>query len=285
MTRRTGSNGGGINIPIGSRDELIRKYGVNRSQYFVARAPTTWFLALNNERPLFRNNVRLRQAVGFAVDRAALLRIYAPRYGNATDQLLPTTMPGFRNAHIYPLKQPDVARARALARGRTRGGKAVLYTFDTPQQRVLGEVIRANLRQIGIDVELKQFGFGVLFRRLGTRGEPFDMALEGWGADYVDPSNFLQLLDGRSIRARENVNISYFNSSSYNRALDRAERLQGEARLRALGELDVRVVTDEAPIVPLYNTNEHVFVSKRVGCLVFNRFSGQLNLGTVCLKQ
>ena len=196
-------NGGGINIPIGSRDELIRKYGVNRSQYFVARAPVTWFLALNNERPLFRNNVRLRQAVGFAVDRAALLRIYAPRYGNATDQLLPTTMPGFRNAHIYPLKQPDVARAKALARGRTRGGKAVLYTFDTPQQRVLGEVIRANLRQIGIDVELKQFGFGVLFRRLGTRGEPFDMALEGWGPTTSIRRTFCSCSTGAaSVRAR-----------------------------------------------------------------------------------
>lgn len=272
------------NVAIRIRDELIKKYGVNRSQYFIRRGMSTWYLALNTEGPLFKDNPALRKAIGFAVDRPAVLQVYGPRYGNATDQFLPPTMPGFRNAHIYPLKRPDLSRARKLARGHTRGGKAVMYVLDSPFQPVVGAIIRANLAQIGIAVEVKAFSGGSLSARVGTRGEPFDIAYWGWGADYVDPSNFLSLLDGRTIRDRENVNNSYFNSSTFNRELDRANRLRGDERRRALGELDVKVAREEAPIVPLFHTNEHVFVSKRVGCLIFNNYAGGLNLGATCLK-
>ena len=37
-------------------------------------------------------------------------------------------MPGYRDARIYPLDKPDLTRAKALARGHMRSGKAVLQT-------------------------------------------------------------------------------------------------------------------------------------------------------------
>jgi ABC-type transport system substrate-binding protein len=43
----------------------------------------------------------------------------------------------------------------------------------------LGQVIQANLKAIGIDVEVKAFPLGVMFARLGTKSEPFDMATVG----------------------------------------------------------------------------------------------------------
>ena len=36
-------------------------------------------------------------------------------------------MPGFRDAKVYPLDRPDLRRAKALAKGNLRGGKALLY--------------------------------------------------------------------------------------------------------------------------------------------------------------
>jgi peptide/nickel transport system substrate-binding protein len=274
-----------LGVAESMRAELIGRYGVNKSQYFVQRAPTLWYLALNTERPLFKNNARLRQAVNFAIDRPAVLRTVGPRSGNPTDQLLPPTMPGFRNAHLYPLKHPNLSRAKALARGSTRNGKAVLYVFDIPARRVAGDVIRRNLAQIGLAVDVKTFPPSALYSRVGTRGEPYDIVFAGWGADYIDPGNFLSLLDGRTIRDRGNNNFAYFDSARFNRELDRANRLDGDERRRALGELDIRVLRDEAPIVPLYHPNNHLFVSKRVGCIVLNNYVGTLNLGAVCLKR
>ena len=277
------ANAPGVGIPI--RRELIGRYGVNTSQYFIQRAPNIWYLALNTEQPLFKDNVRLRQAVNFAVDRPAVLRGFGPRFGNPTDQLVPPTVPGFRDAHLYPLEQPNLARAKALARGRTRSGRAVLYVWDVPPFRVAADVIRRNLARIGLAVEVKSFPPPVQIARAGTRGEPYDIALIGWLPDYVDPGNFLLLLDGRTIRDSGNTDWAYFKSARFNRALDRANRLDGDERRRALGELDIRVMRDDAPVVPLYHTNDHLFVSKRVGCLVLNNYAGSLNLGAACLKR
>ena len=271
-------------IPVVGRDQLIRRYGVNRSRYFIKPTLGLWFLALNTERPLFRGNARLRRAVSLAIDRRAYLQALPTGAGNATDQLVPPTMPGFRNAHIYPLKTPDLGQARTLARGRTRSGKAVMYTLDSPPAIAAAETVRASLAQIGLDVEITPLAIRPLFARITARGEPFDIALTGWGADYPDPYSFLLLLDGRTIRDRNNLNTSYFNSARFNRQLDRANGLTGDARLRALAELEIRVLRDDAPVVALYNINANVFLSKRAGCLLFNGRGNALNLGAVCLR-
>jgi peptide/nickel transport system substrate-binding protein len=268
----------------GRRDELIRRYGVNKSRYFIRPTLGMWYLALNTERPLFQRNARLRRAVSLAVDRRAYLQALPRGTGNATDQLVPPAMPGFRNAHVYPLKAPDLAQARALARGNTRSGKAVMYTLDTPPAITASATVRAGLAQIGLDVEIKPLAIRSLYAQISTRGAPFDIALGGWSADYPDPYSFLLLLDGRTIRDRGNLNLSYYNSARFNRQLDRANRLTGDARLRALAELEIRVLRDDAPVVALYNINANVFVSERAGCLLFNGRGDALNLGAVCLK-
>jgi peptide/nickel transport system substrate-binding protein len=98
---------------IGGRErELVRRYGVNKSQLFVLAGVETHMFVLNTSRPLFRDNVALRRAVNFAVDRRALVATEIdPFVETPTDQNLPPTMPGFRNARIYPLKGPDLRRA------------------------------------------------------------------------------------------------------------------------------------------------------------------------------
>ena len=80
---------------------------------------------LNTSRPLFKNNPKLRQALNFAVDRKTLTRELGPFVGTATDQYLRLSLPGFRDERIYPLKGPDLKKARALAKGHMRERKAV----------------------------------------------------------------------------------------------------------------------------------------------------------------
>ncbi len=76
-----------------------------------------------------------------------------------------------------------------------------------------------DLKQIGLDVEVKQFARAVQFEKEGTRGEPFDMTLEGWSADYPDPFDFINvLLSGDSIHASNNNNVAYFNDADVQQA-------------------------------------------------------------------
>ena len=87
----------------------------DRQRYFVDRTLALQYLLLNSRRALFAT-ARMRRAVNFALDRSALAATAGPGFfGLPTDQYLPTGLPGFRDADIYPLGGPDVARARSLA--------------------------------------------------------------------------------------------------------------------------------------------------------------------------
>ncbi len=109
---------------------------------------------LNTASPLFRDNPDLRQAVNYAVDRTAFTA--GDPGARVTDQFLPPTLPGFQDASIYPLGGPDLAKAKALASGNLRSGKATLYVADLPLTLALGQVLRKNLEQIGIALEIRR---------------------------------------------------------------------------------------------------------------------------------
>jgi oligopeptide transport system substrate-binding protein len=258
--------------------QLARRYGVNRSQFFVRPGLAGRMFFLNTSRPLFRGNPELRRAVNFAVDRAALIREFGAYAATRTDQFLPPGMPGFRDARIYPLDRPDLRKARALAAGHVRSGKAVLYTCTDPGYCVApAQVLQRNLKAIGLSVQIKRFPPGLLFQKAEILGEPYDIILLGWAGFYNDPREFMLLFDGRSAP----VNFSRFNSAAFNRLLDRAGSLSGAARYRAYGDLDVTLARDAAPAIPYAVYNYWAFVSPRVGCVVMNP---GLDLTAVCLK-
>jgi peptide/nickel transport system substrate-binding protein/oligopeptide transport system substrate-binding protein len=266
-------------------DEFRRRYGLDRSRFFGSPAMNLRVFVLNTSRPLFRNNLKLRQAVNFAVDRRAILRERGPLSGYLTDQYLPTFSPGFRNEHIYPLKGPDLARARALATGHTRSGKVVIYVSSTaPESLPQGQVLAANLKRIGLDAEIKSFPSPVLFPKMRTPDEPFDIGWVGW-INILPPGETILnwMFDGRSIaHAPDFGDLSYFNSPHYNRLLERASRLPyGPERQRAFAALDVDLARNAAPAIALAYDRNLILVSARTGCVVVNPF---LDLTAVCLK-
>jgi peptide/nickel transport system substrate-binding protein len=252
--------------------EVGAQHGVRRSspgRYFVNPTGSIRYIAMNHDRALFGprgsglGNVRLKKAVNLAIDRTALLQQFGAYAGMFNDQYLPPTMPGFRNAAVYPTR-PDLARALQLATGSTRSGKAILYACSGRPCVELAQIAQRNLREIGLDVDIK-----LPCRFCGPwdvlrRGEPFDLMFERWRMDYFDPYNFIFLLEGREIRPANNRNLSYFDSKRYNRKIAAAASLSGQARYRAFGDLDVDLARNAAPLATYMTDNSRRYFSARV---------------------
>jgi ABC-type oligopeptide transport system substrate-binding subunit len=236
-------------------------------------------IVFNTSRGVF-TSARLRRAVNYALDRRALSRVgpFTALPGNPTDQYLPPPMPGYREARIYPLT-PDLRRARELAGTKRRS--VVLYVLNDPANLRFAEIVKANLRRIGIDVEISASQSH--FERIGRRGEPFDMAVNGWQSDYPDPLDFLNLLDGRTIGASGNLNSSYFDDPRYERRLDAAARLASPARELALGRLADDIARTAAPWAAVANEQFRSFFSARIGCKVMNPLVG-VDLAALCIR-
>ena len=260
---------------------LDKKYGINRphGRFFVKPGLFLRAFAFNTSRGLFRDK-RLRRAVNYAVDRAAIGRISpgGPLISTPTDRYLPPSFPHVRNADIYPLKGPKLGRAKELAGKRLTGRKVVIYTLPRDPPIRYGQALARDLEKLGLKVEVKQISIVDQIEP----GGPWDLAFFGWVANYPDPFAYLnELFHGRFIGTS---NYSGFNQPRYNRLLEDAARRRGIARERAYANLDVRLARDAAPMVPIDFLKEATFVSKRVDprCLVLRP---ALDLAAVCLKR
>ena len=268
-------------LPPTAHAELTKAHGINKGRYFVTPGLAIQYIALNTERPLFRDP-SVRQAVSYAIDRTFLMRLAGLNGGIPNDQILPPGIPGYRPIVVFPNK-PDLAKARQLMRGRT--AKAVLYAGNDPVSKASAELIQANLKRIGIAVDVKLYAFNVQINKAGTRGEPFDMNLIGWFADYPDPYDFVNvLLYGKTIAKSNNVNTAYFNDPVFNRRMERAALTTGDARAATYAALD-RDLTKAAPFVVYGNSTTREFVAERIGCPVTSGPTVGLNLTMLCLKK
>src|SRR5919197_471484 len=228
---------------------LAATYGINRGngQYFFHPLLQTFYFAFNHDRRAFKGpaQIPLKQAINLAIDRRAMVDAVSFLGGKRTDQILPPALG--RPASIYP-RGGGAARSLGMARSLLakagfRPSKLVLYA---PTERFFpawAQIFQFDLKRLGIDVEIKYFPFGVVGERAGVRGAPFDVALQGWLADYGDGVSFFgPLLDGDNLSRTGNQNYAYFDRPRFNRAIERISRLTGAARRRAWADLDVEMM-------------------------------------------
>jgi peptide/nickel transport system substrate-binding protein len=273
----------------GAEKRLAAAYGTNRrnGRFFVNATPQTFYIAFNHDRPAFRGpgQVPLKQAINWAVDRAAL--VAAAGFGRETDQILPPALT--RGAELYPLgrvSERNLEKARALlARATLKPENLVLYAPNDGFFPAWAQILRSNLKRLGIDVAVRHFPFGEVARRAGIRREPFDMAITAWSVDYADAITFFgPLLNGDNLAPTGNSNIAHFDRPKYNREIARIDRMTGEPRRRAWANLDIKMMRDDPPWAPVMNGAQRDFVSESFGCYLFQPVVGHFDIGVACKK-
>ena len=278
-------------IPATEWKNVTTKYGLNKKDGRVQVRPLldVRFIALNHARPLFKNNPQLAKAVNWVVDRQAFSAQGGYLFGKRTGQILPPGMLGYKPQGIYPLRVTanTIKQAKKLAEGNLRGGKAVLWSSNAGFAPLQAQLIQYNLKQIGIDAEVKLLPRAQQFTNAGNpKTADFDLTIERWGADYADPYDWVNiLLDGTQVTHPQHNNYAYFNVAKYNREMTAASLLTGPSRGAAYAALDGTMMRNDPPWAPLVNSNDRVFLSSKVGCLTINEAQGSGPLlNVICVK-
>jgi ABC-type transport system substrate-binding protein len=234
-------------LPPGVAEEIEEEFGL-KGRFRVRPTMCISYIALNSNNRLFRDNPQLRRAVNYVLDRKAMVELSDEYTKVPTDQYLPAGFPGFKDINAYPFT-PDFQKAQELAEGHVPSGGPWIYYYSLyspgPQRM---ELVRRQLRLIGIEIKPQGFRGYSLYDPAGKRSSPHAFANGGWCQDYPDPYDFINtLLYGRGIREENNSNIAYFNDPAYDDRMERAGKLTGLARLRAYERLEHDLVTKAAP--------------------------------------
>ena len=209
----------------------------------------TQYLALNVRRaPL--DDVRVRRALGMAIDREAIVRNITRGGELAAYALNPPDLGGVYTARARLPYDPAAARA-LLAEAGHPGGKdlpPVELLFNTSEaNRVIAEAVQQMWKaELGVDATLRNEEWKVYLARR-TRQDYLSYE-GGWTTFYLDPTGFLELFVGGSI-----INQTGWANATYDRSLAEAARTLDPAARAELLQRAEGALVDEAPILPLYH--------------------------------
>ena len=265
----------GGNVPTSSAD-LAKTYGVNKGRFLVGGTSCVLYMSMNTIRPPF-NNLNLRKAANWAIDRPAQVRLLGAFAGKRTDQILVPGVPGYRPFNIYALKGADVAKAKQVGGSAIGSAPTINFVHTTSASSTnRAQVAEYNLRQAGFQVKDVPTPATTFYQVVGSKDTTYNFTSNGgWCADYFDPYDYLNVLfDGRNIQANNNVFYTYFNNASFNAGLDHAASLSGSARAAAYAKLDLQLMAKYAPAVPYLVETAHFFTSARLHNWIYSAYFG-----------
>jgi peptide/nickel transport system substrate-binding protein len=262
-------------IPSDRLNELnSAKYA---SRVHVNALTADWYFALNTQTPPF-NNLKARQAINYAADRSAYVKIGGgPSLAVPTCQILPPNFPGYKPYCPYTAgtdhtkwTAPDLAKAKQLVQQSGTAGMKVVVNTDIPD-KALGEQMVSDLKSIGYKASLQALSGSIQypFVQNSDNSSKWNVAWSAWYQDYPAASDFLDVLLGcGNIHPHSDAspNIAAFCDKSIQAQMDKARTL-GQTDATSANNIWAQVdhaVTDQAPWVDLYNPKQIDFLSSRV---------------------
>jgi peptide/nickel transport system substrate-binding protein len=222
------------------------------------------------------NDLKVRQAVNYAVSSEAMERIYAGSIKKLR-QVLPEGIPGHKTYDLYPY---NMAKAKELiAEAKPSDTNITVWTDSEPTQEEAAAYYQDQLRKLGFNSKLKIINPDDYFTIIGNKTTPdLDTGWVDWYQDYPHPNDFFQpLLAGESILPTNNNNFANINDPKLNAKIDRLRKEQlGPKQEAEYAELD-REYMEQAPWAPYGQRTLTTFVSSEIDLnkVIFNPTFGQ----------
>jgi peptide/nickel transport system substrate-binding protein len=247
-------------LPASRLQEVISKF--EGTQFEPFSTISTYYFWMNTTKAPF-NDVKVRQAVNYAVNAELLERIYSGGL-HATHQVLPEGMPGHKKFDLYPY---NLAKAKEMIKEAHPSDMDItVWTDNESPNNEAGEYYESVLKKLGFNTTLKILNADNYFTIIGNRSTPdLDTGWSDWYEDCPHPNDFFQpLLAGESILPTNNGNPANIDVPALNKEISRlSEEQLGPEQEAAYAELDKKYM-EQAPWIPYGTRTLSTFVADNV---------------------
>jgi ABC-type oligopeptide transport system substrate-binding subunit len=245
-------------VPADSFKQVREEYG---EQLRVAPYLAVYYYGFNLNKPPFKDNLPLREALSLAIDREELTAKVTGRGELPAYSWVPPGVNNYAPAKVG-FAALDKEEREQLARARYREAG---YDEDNPLRveiryntsdlhRKVAIAVQAMWREVlGVEATLINEEFQVLLANMRD-AEITQVFRSSWTGDYNDPQTFLGVLKSDSP-----TNMPRYASDKYDELMARAAAQVDLERRRLYLEEAERVMLSDHPVIPLY-----VFVSKHL---------------------
>jgi len=234
------------------------------------------YVGYNLRQPALQD-VRVRRALAYAVDRQAIIDRLL--YGLA-EPIYSTFAP---TCWCYdpdvPHRDYDLDRARALldeagyvpgadgirARDGTRLALRLLYGPNTNRTRqLIATVLQASFHQIGVDVQITGLEWSAYLAALRTPPFAWDLNVGGWSAT-VDPHWMYQIWSAEGI---PDLNAGAYQNPTVEALFEQGAHELDQAKRKPIYDEIQRILAEDQPYIFLYANKAYEGVNNRLGGIV-----------------
>ena len=255
-----------VNIPP---DDLSRLKSDERFTTVEQPGMHTWYAVFNCQKPPF-DNVKVRQAVNYAIDRKAIVEGILQNTGTLADGPLPPVL--WSHTSDVPGYEFNPEKAKQLL-DEAGHGDGLSLSFWVPtsgsgmQQPVaMGQAIQADLKKVGIDLKIETFEWGTYLDKTivedaQTLPEMFEMS---WIGDNGDPDNFLYILLSGDQYPSNGFNLGHCKDDTVDEILREARTTLDQAKRTELYIQAQKKLVEDAFWVPIDHETQIVVMKNSI---------------------
>jgi ABC-type transport system substrate-binding protein len=238
----------------------------------VLRGPGTvlQYMGFNFRDPILRD-VRVRQALAYAIDRRPMLQYLWRGFAQPADSILPTQSWAYTNQVQTYTYDPERARGILDAAGYhpVNGVRfhLLMKTSTDENTRLMVAVLEQQLRDVGIQLDIRTYEFATFFADI-SKGE-FQLYSLRWVGGNEDPDIFEYAFHSNKFTPN-GANRSFYSNPRVDALIDKA-RAEPDQRKRAESYAEIqRILAEDLPSVNLWYLDNVLVHTRRVKNLSLN---------------
>ncbi len=217
-----------------------------------------WYVGMNCSRPPF-NNVYLRKAMNYAIDREKIIHILLNGSATLATGSLPPQLLA-EQPKVYYDYNPRRAIELLKKAGHENGLKTELVVAGGSEMFHVLEALQSDWAAVGINVEIKRSDWNV-FKTAVREGKP-DLYYLDWYADYPDGENFLYpLFHSKESMTKRNR----FSDPDVDAIIEKIQQLPNNTKRQSLIVEANNMIADKAPWVFLWHTKTTYLTQNWIG--------------------
>jgi peptide/nickel transport system substrate-binding protein len=235
-------------------------YQLEKEGLSLSKAPGVDYQYVGfNMRDSVLKDVRVRQAIGHAIDRQAIVDYLRRGLATVADSMLPPTNWAHEPDVLVLDYDPERAKALLDEAGYPDpdgdGPKPRLSlsykTTSVEYPRLQAAVIQQNLRAVGIEVDVRSYEFATLYADI-IKGNFQIYSLQWVGGALADPDILRRVFHSQQVPPG-GFNRGHFNDPEIDRMIDEASKATDyETRRQLYGRVQ-QMLADAAPYISLWH--------------------------------
>lgn len=224
--------------------------GDNGIEVVIGESIVTQYASINTLKEPF-NDIKVRQALNYAVDKEAFVNVVLDGHGSPLDSIVAPKVQYYVPQDPYGY---DIDKAKQLLEeaGYGNGFKANVWSANSSTTIKATEFLQQQLAQVGIELEVVPMESGTLSDSLWDVEDPEDAQVElyygGWSSSTGDADWGLRpLIGGKENFPPYSYNVAFYDNEEVNGYIQQALSTANSDRRSEAYEKAQEIIWEEAP--------------------------------------